>query len=452
MPLALYLLALALLLLHLPAELPAAAPALLLPLAAAALWRHGWEALHLARAGWYRAVVFPRWRRQAGLLAAWRSETFGTAPELFVVLGAGGDTATRLAGYDAILGEVASYPGRVTLVAALAEPGERRLLKQYLAVHAGAQAVRLVLVARVSGEAAALARGLRAVARRVPARNALVLVLAAGTVPPLRWLADTAPLLTALPWAAALVTDQDCLAPDAGPWRRARLRLRLAVRQVRLSSLALAGRLPDLDGGMALYRAAVATDPALIADLEASDLPAGQAAAWSLLRHGGGTLYVPDLRALTVVWQQRRTTLLPWDTAARAEARCLALGPRRLGRFLWWSLLERRWSAWTVLVGPLAALVLGLLASPAFLLGYLAWVLATRLLATFLLLTVRPAAHGLWPILLLVEPIRAALRRGRAETGGLAAQLLGLCALTAAIAWVTGTLPLPTAASLAALP
>lgn len=458
MALAVYLLVLAALAFRAPVDQLAAAPIQLLPLAAVALWRHGWLALHLGRACWYRTVTFPRWRRQAERLAAAHGgDPDLAAPELFVLVTAGGDAATRLAGYDAVMSEARLYPGRVTLVALLSEPGERRLLKQFHAVRADAAGPRLLLVAADGGDGPALARGLRAVARRIPARHALVLVQEGGTVLPQGCFARAVPLLTALPWAAALVADLDCLAPEAGAWRRARLRLRLALRHVHLSSLALSGRLPDLGGGVALYRADIATDPLLIADLAAgSDGPApptaGRMAARCLLRHGCPMLYVPDLRALGVT----RGPRVPWQEdaarAACADARCLTLGPDRLGWFVWGALLERRLSPWVALVGPLAALLLGLLANPAFLLAYLVWVLATRLLATFLLLLARPAIDGLWPALLFVDPLARALRRGRAEAGGRLPQLLAIGALAALVAWATGALPLPTAASPAALP
>jgi glycosyltransferase Alg8 len=172
--------------------------------------------------------------------------------------------------------------------------------------------------------------------------------------------------------------------------------------------------------------------------------------------------------------------MLRWfGNMLRASGRCLALGPDRVGWFIWWCLLDQRVSMWTPLVGPIAAVLLALTVSPAFLYAWLLWVMATRLVQSLLLLTVRPRISGLYPPLLYFTQLYGALlkiwvlfrldrqrwtrqniswsprltpwqARLRAAAS-LGLHLLALAALTTAVALATGVLAMPDATTLAAL-
>ena len=280
---------------------------------------------------------------------------------------------------------------------------------------------------------------------------------------------------------------------------RAWHRLRFAQRHLLMSSLALSGRLITLTGRMSAYQAAVATDPSFI-DLIQHDrldhwrhgrLPLltgeDKSAAYWLLARNCRTLYVPDVRVLTIeqppapdLLRASTALMLRWfGNMLRASGRCLALGPRRVGWFIWWCLLDQRLSMWTPLVGPIAAILLSLAVTPAFLYAYLLWVMATRLVQTLLLLTVRPTISGLYPLLLYYSQLYGALlktwalfhldrqrwtrqniawapaqttgQRWLHTAGSLALHLLALAALTTAVALATGVLGLPKAAALGRL-
>jgi glycosyltransferase Alg8 len=258
-----------------------------------------------------------------------------------------------------------------------------------------------------------------------------------------------------------------------------------------MSSLALSGRLITLTGRMSVYRAEVATDPGFVAAIRDDLLDhwrlgpvrlltgEDKSAAWWLLRQGLGSLYVPDVKVLTVEQPVARGLLaastplmLRWfGNMLRASGRCLALGPRRIGWFTWWCLVDQRVSMWTPLVGPIAVALLALTVSPAFLHAYLVWVMATRLLQSLLLLTARPRVSGLHPPLLYFTQVYGAflktwvlfrLDRQRWTRQGIAwaprlkpaaaaaraatsagLHLLALLALGAAVAFATGALRLP---------
>ena len=128
-------------------------------------------------------------------------------------------------------------------------------------------------------------------------------------------------------------------------------------------------------------------------------------------------LYLPDVRTVTIEHPPAKRLL---SAAARLLLRCsddmfggsstaIALGPRRIGLFTWWCLIERRVSAWTPLIGLVVALLFGLGQSALCLYAYLLWVGATRLIHALLLLTARPAISGLYPPLIYFGQIYGAL-------------------------------------------
>jgi glycosyltransferase Alg8 len=93
--------------------------------------------------------------------------------------------------------------------------------------------------------------------------------------------------------------------------------------------------------------------------------------------------------------------MLRWfGNMLRSSSRAIALGPRRLGLFTWWCLVDQRVSMWTPLVGPMVALFFALGKSVIFLYTYALWVGFTRLIQALALLSVRPTISGMYPILI----------------------------------------------------
>jgi glycosyltransferase Alg8 len=327
----------------------------------------------------------------------------------------------------------------------------------------------------------------------------VVVVQDGDAVLPPGCLARTLPFFRLLPHIGALTTDEDCLVPEGGRAMRAWHRLRYAQRHLLMSSLALSRRLITLTGRMSVYRASIATDPTFV-DLIANDaldhwrygrLPLltgdDKSAAYWLLARGVPSLYVPDVTVLTIeqppapdLLRASTALMLRWfGNMLRASGRCLALGPRRVGWFVWWCLVDQRISIWTPLIGPVAAILLAVAISPAFLYAYLLWVMITRLLQSLLLLSARPAISGLWPPLLYFTQLYGALvktwvlfrldrqrwtrqqidlapvlspRQARLRAAAsLGLHLLALATLVAAVALSAGLAPMPTQALLARL-
>lgn len=155
----------------------------------------------------------------------------------------------------------------------------------------------------------------------------------------------------------------------------------------------------------------------------------------------------------------------------RTGTRAIALGPRRIGGFTWWCLVDQRLSMWTPLIGPTVALIFVLGKSPIFLYTYLLWVGTTRLVQALLLLTARPRLSGLYPLLIyfgqvygalvktyitfrldrqrwtrqniVIDPTLAPARARMQHLASTYLHLLALGALVAAVAFATHFLTLP---------
>src|SRR3546814_12663699 len=80
----------------------------------------------------------------------------------------------------------------------------------------------------------------------------------------------------------------------------------------------------------------------------------------------------------------------------RTSGRAIALGPRRMGLFTWWCIVDQRLSIWTTLIGPTVAIVLTLLVRPSFGLVYLLWIMLTRLITSTLLGLAWGRMNPLW--------------------------------------------------------
>ena len=128
-------------------------------------------------------------------------------------------------------------------------------------------------------------------------------------------------------------------------------------------------------------------------------------------------LYLPDVRVVTIEHPPARWLLpaatqlmLRWfGNMLRTSSRAIALGPRRIGGFTWWCLIDQRVSMWTPLIGPIVALIFVLGKSAIFLYTYLLWVGMTRLVQALLLLTARPRLSGLYPPLIYFGQVYGAL-------------------------------------------
>jgi glycosyltransferase Alg8 len=165
-----------------------------------------------------------------------------------------------------------------------------------------------------------------------------------------------------------------------------------------MCSVSLSGKLLCLTGRFSAFRASVAIDPSFRLQVEHDVikhwlwgsfemLSGDDKSTWYWLSaHEKRMLYVPDAMVTTFEVIQGSSVeralanVKRWSgNSVRHSWRAIKLGPRKLGFFPWWCLLDQRLTTVTVLFGPTVAL-LGLLGGRyEMVAGYLLWVMCSRM-------------------------------------------------------------------------
>ena len=388
-------------------------------------WRYSWGAVHLGRALYYRGVVFPRWRRAADHLGE-----AGAASHVYILIATYRIRAEATARvYQAAIAEAIRYGRPATIVAGIVETGDQRLIKRIFEQMSPPAEVRLAFVRRPGiGKRHQMACSLRAISRLRPPRDAAVVFMDGDTLLTPGCLAKSLPFLKLMPDVDAITTDEECIVAN-GP-RHAGL-AQPAVRPAPPDDV-VDGPVPppagdhradvDLPGRgrdqPRLHRDARERPSRPLAPRATPLLTGEDKSTWYwLLQAGRRMLYLPDVSVVTLEYPLAKGLLpattklmLRWfGNMLRGSSRAIALGPRRIGLFVWWCLIDQRLSMWTPLLGPVVAVLFALSKSALFLYAYLLWVAMTRLVQALLLLTARPTISGLYPPLIYFGQVYGAL-------------------------------------------
>jgi glycosyltransferase Alg8 len=230
----------------------------------------------------------------------------------------------------------------------------------------------------------------------------------------------------------ALTTAEQAIV--LGPrWIATWLDMRFAQRHLTMQSHALAHKVLALTGRCSVFRGREVMRDEFIRLVESDNLEdwlwgtipflsGDDKSTWfALLKKPGGSimLYVPDAMVCTVeniagsAWQRMRFNLLRWSgNAIRNSGRVIALGPRRIGWFIWWCVLDQRVSMWTGLLGPTAALLNLFWGDPGLSLVYVAWICTTRLLLSLPLFAYAGEIRPAFPLFLYMNQLANSLIKG----------------------------------------
>jgi glycosyltransferase Alg8 len=130
-----------------------------------------------------------------------------------------------------------------------------------------------------------------------------------------------------------------------------------------------------------------------------------------LLTQKAKMTYVPDAQVYTIEviegngYKRMVANLRRWSgNMLRNGARAIALGPRTVGPFIWWCLIDQRIAIWTTLVSPVLAFY-GSMIVPSYALSAILWILATRMILSIFLFRYARSFDATWPILLYVNQV-----------------------------------------------
>jgi mannuronan synthase len=388
-------------------------------------WRYGWGILHFFRSVIYRAWAFPRLRRAA---VARRREGFAS---YFLVTSFRIPTETTIEVYRAAFRAALQAPGPATVVASIVDLSDQRIIKKLYASMVGEDDKVDLVILRIegTGKRDALAGGFRAIARLLPAPDAMVAVIDGDSIVPADLVEKCAPFFHD-PKVGALTTDE--IAKVHGKWLFVQwYALRFAQRHILMSSMGLSRRVLTLTGRMSMFRASIICDPSFVAQVELDYidhprlgrfkfLTGDDKSSWFwLLKNGYDMLYLPDVTVTTIedpptdsFFGSAAVLMVRWyGNMLRTNRRALALGPRHVGLFVWWAILDQRFSMWTCLIGLTSAILATLLISPFTILVYIVWVLASRYALTLSLLSARKRVSAVTPLLLYFNQIYGSMMK-----------------------------------------
>ncbi|QBF30864.1 glycosyltransferase [Thalassococcus sp. S3] len=379
-------------------------------------WRYSWAAINFTRAVIFRRVVYPR--RKAKAQKKYRDEGV-ISHAYFLVTSYMVKPEVSLPVYRSIFEAAANSKDGATIVSSVVDGADERLIRSiYETMPRDMSNVQLVIDRiEANGKRDAMAKVLRIIRGFCPTHRDILVFVDGDTMVPHDIVAKSAPIFTN-PKVGALTTDEAVQIERKSLYRDWFI-MRFNQRQVMMCSMGLGNRVLTLTGRMSVFRADLATNPEFIEGVDhdfldhwrlgrVKFLTGDDKSTWFwLLKNGYEMAYLPDVQSISVEEQPRdtfldsaQTLMVRWfGNMLRTNGRAIALGPRRIGFFTWWSVMDQRISMWTTLVGPITILLTAILHDVMVIPLYIAWVMATRYVFCIILSMFRgtwfPVTHPL---------------------------------------------------------
>lgn len=391
-----------------------------LTIAALGAWRFGWWFTHAMRAEYYRRVRWPRMRkaRDAVWQSGWRP------PHLHVQMTTYKEkpAITRHV-IESLLSEIRQMGIPATVYVGTGTPFDEFVIGE-IARDAGEDlGAELVMIRQNQpGKRMAIGLVMRAIMRTNPHPDDIIVFMDGDTVFGRHSLSRSIALFGSDPELDALTTDEDviCYGPN---WMQRWLEMRFAQRRLAMQSHALSHKVLTLTGRMSVFRARAICDTRFVRTIEADFLDhwlwgsfrflsGDDKSTWYyLLTKGARMTYVPDAKVYTVEvidgpgMKRVIANLRRWSgNMLRNGARAIALGPRQVGPFIWWCVVDQRIAMWTMLVGPVIS-ILAAFIDPSFLVTLMLWVVLSRIVLSIWLFRFADKVDWTWPIILYVNQV-----------------------------------------------
>jgi glycosyltransferase Alg8 len=359
------------------------------------IWRYSWALLNFSRALLFKLVVYPR--KRAGRIARF-AQSKARHHCYFMVTTFMVDQDVTLPVYRSIFKAAMAARDGATIVASVVDGMDDRLIHDiYKAMNVDPNHVRLITDRiQSSGKRDAMQKALRILASFSPTKHDIMVFVDGDTLVPEDIWAQSAPVFTN-PRVGALTTDEAAIVGNDSLFKDW-FTLRFNQRQVMMCSMGLSNRVLTLTGRMSVFRADLSTHPTFLRAVgedyldhwrlgRVNFLTGDDKSTWFwLLSRGFETAYLPDVQSVSYEGQPRdtfydsaKTLMVRWfGNMMRTNGRAIRMGPRDMGFFTWWSILDQRVSCWTTMVGPISVLVTALFSTTVVIPLYLSWVMFTR--------------------------------------------------------------------------
>ncbi|MEC9483309.1 MAG: glycosyltransferase, partial [Halomonas sp.] len=387
---------------------------------------YSWWFLQALRSVWYNRKVFPELRAQADAVGAVEK------PDHLYVLCTSFriEAEVSFAVYEALVRDARDYGVPTTIFAAISDRSDVDVIEHVMAENGWPGNVEIsYMFQKGDGKRSAMAEVLRAISRRMPSHRSLLVSMDGDIQIEPGTLERSLSFFLLDDDLGALTTNNRAIV-NGGDATKEWYDLRYAQRHLVMSSMSVSERLLVLTGRYSAFRAELATDPGFIELVENDHvehwrfgnfkfLSGDDKSTWYwLMKNHWKMLYIPDvyvsgfeeLPERDRFFKSTLDLMRRWfGNMLRTSGRAIALGPRSMGLFTWWSLVDQRLSMWTTLIGPSVAIMLTLFVRPSFIFAYALWILFTRSVAATVLAWQRGRFSLLWVPLLYYNQIGGAL-------------------------------------------
>ncbi len=395
---------------------------IMLVMGALGLWRFGWWFNHGVRALIFAHIKYPIWRAKAD--AAWARGERPSHVHVMMTTFKENPAVTALV-MESMVREFRATGLSATIWLGSGDDSDEVIIANFLGDHASDLDIELVIARQwKGGKRYAIGAALRAMrnAGTVNGDDAVVFMDGDSIWAP-GMLQKCVSLFYVDKELQALTTDEEVIVH--GPrWQEVWLRMRFAQRRIAMQSHALAGKVLTLTGRLSLFRAHHVTQPQFIGMVEEDYLEhwlwgrfrflsGDDKSTWYyMLTQGAKMTYVPDALAITIEhvegngYERMVQNLRRWSgNMLRNGSRCIALGPRKVGFFIWWCVMDQRIAMWTMLVSPVLAVLTMIFITPWLLAGYLVWIALTRFVQSVWLYAYARDVHISFPLIIFTNQL-----------------------------------------------
>lgn len=359
------------------------------------IWRYIWWFTHFFRSVFYNQVVFTNLRKECGELldTGWRPK------KVVFMVTVYNESQHILENMLASINREANLtklPFELYIATANKE-AEDKIAKIWRWLNVS-EYIKLIIVRQIlPGKRQAMSSALRCISRRGLGKNDPVVFMDGDTVLTPGIILKLAPIFHVRPTVHALTTNEKAKL-RVSDWLIHWFNVRFAQRNMIMQSQALSKRVLTLTGRMSVFRGRVVLDERFINLIENDSLEhwlwgrfkflsGDDKSTWyALLTMGADMLYVPDALVYTIEeinetpLHRLKENMLRWSgNILRNGWRAIRLGPKKVGFFAWWSLVDQRVVMFSMLVAPTLSISGSVLVSSAFLSMYIIWIMFSRL-------------------------------------------------------------------------
>lgn len=366
------------------------------------IWRYSWWGIHVLRSLFYTHFIFPPRRRKANQLwnEGWRPNVL-----YFMMTTYKERKTTTEAVLQSILKECSDIGVPVKLFIGIGSPSDETMIETILQQQTIDFPLDLTLVMqKLPGKRFAIGETLRAIVAAGLEKDDPVIFMDGDTLLMPGCLKKCLPFFPLFPNMQALTTFENAIVLNAPAWMKKWLEVRFIQRDFTMKSYALSDKVLTLTGRMSIFRGNHLLEQGFI-DIVENDylehwlwgkyrfLSGDDKSTWYyLLKNSAEMFYIPDATTTTIeyidgsAFDRMKENLRRWSgNTLRNGSRAIALGPRKVGLFIWWCLVDQRIAMWNMPIGIAIVLILSITKTPAILIAYILWIACSRLcIATIL--------------------------------------------------------------------